>query len=267
MHIRNLAKKMEVDFVITDKWPLPVHKHTHYELQYILRGKGQHVINELAYPYEQGDVFILAPQDTHLFLFQQRSAICIIKFNEAFLSDALEDTDFKGVFGQLSARNKTAHHHKDIIHLMEMIIQQHREGTPNSQLVIRHALVLVLALAAGEGVKDTAVRDDKIQSILQYIDRHITDKPMLAIEKIADAFLISPAYFNQYFKRMTGSSYKKYVQAYALQLIAQQLTLQHKSLTQLADEFGYSDESHLSKAFKAHFNQSPSVFRKQKSAS
>ena len=34
--------------------------------------------------------------------------------------------------------------------------------------------------------------------------------------------------------------------------------------SQLAEEFGYSDESHLSHAFKAHFHQSPSSFKRQR---
>ena len=266
MHTRNLTKKVDVDFVIKDEWPFPVHKHTHYELQYILRGKGQHIINDQAYPYEQGDLFILVPTDTHLFAFHQRSTICIIKFNEAYLANDLEDQDFKPLLTRFKtpAGKAAGHANKDISRLMELIIKQHREDSPNGALVIRHALILVLTLAAGEGMTVTAAQDDKIQSILQYIDSHITDKPMLSIEKIAAAFMISPTYFNQYFKRMTGSSYKKYVQEYALQLIAQQLKLQHKTLNQLADEFGYSDESHLSRAFKAHFNQRPSAYRKQK---
>jgi AraC-like DNA-binding protein len=167
---------------------------------------------------------VLASGDTHLFLFYQRSAICIIKFNEAFLTKALEDDECKWVLSSFQSSGvKKAIQNKDLSRLMELIVKLHREGDPGKTLAIRQALLLVLTLAAGEGEGLPAVQDDKIQEILKYIDRHITDKPMLAIGHIADAFQISPTYFNQYFKRMTGSSYKKYVQEYALQLISRQL--------------------------------------------
>ena len=60
------------------------------------------------------------------------------------------------------------------------------------------------------------------------------------------------------------SPYKRYVNEYSLNLIARQLVSSERTLLQLAEEFGYSDESHLSNAFKAHFHQTPSFFRKKK---
>jgi AraC family L-rhamnose operon regulatory protein RhaS len=96
------------------------------------------------------------------------------------------------------------------------------------------------------------------------LDSHISQRHLLTTEKIADAFFISKGYFNQYFHRATGSPYKKYVTEYSLNLIAQQLVNSDKTLSGLAAEFGYSDESHLSNAFKAHFHQTPGSFRKKK---
>ncbi|HTE10205.1 MAG TPA: AraC family transcriptional regulator [Chitinophagaceae bacterium] len=269
MHIRNLTQKLDVAFVIKDKWHLPVHKHTHYELQYIIKGKGQHIINEISCPYEKGDLFVLAPQDTHFFIFQERSAICIIKFHERFFEDFLKDDDFGNALKRLSATHRTKKaggKHKPIIRqLMELIIEQHRKEKRYNQLVIKNSLALALTLAAADDeIVFTPAKDKKIQPVLSYIDQHITDKKMLSNEKIAAAFYISRDYFNQYFKRATGSSYKKYVQEYALQIIAQQFVNGNKTLKQLATEFGYSDESHLSHAFKTHFHQSPSSFRLQK---
>jgi AraC family transcriptional regulator, L-rhamnose operon regulatory protein RhaS len=126
-------------------------------------------------------------------------------------------------------------------------------------------LTLVFALLAknADALLDRPA-GEKIQSILSYIDSHITDRHLLTTEKIAGAFFISKGYFNQYFHKATGSPYKKYVNEYSLNLIAQQLVNSDKTLSNLAAEFGYSDESHLSNAFKAHFHQTPGSFRKHK---
>ncbi|MDP9079041.1 MAG: AraC family transcriptional regulator [Bacteroidota bacterium] len=97
---------------------------------------------------------------------------------------------------------------------------------------------------------------------MNYIDLHIREKQRLSVEHIAEHFNIRKAYFNQYFNRVTGRSYKKYIQEYALNLIARQLVHGRKTLSELAYEFGYSDESHLSNSFKAHFGQSPSALKK-----
>jgi len=266
MHIRNLTQKFDIAYVIKNEWHLPVHKHTHYELQYIMRGKGQHMINDRSYNYEKGDLFVLAPQDTHFFVFEEKCVICIIKFHEGFFQDLLLDADFKQVFTRLSSPHRKMDlpaSRQQVIQLMDLIIAEHRKETSYQNIIIKNALALVLSIIAKETDQNTVKpKDDKIQAILNYIDQHITSKQLLSLQNIADTFHISKTYFNQYFSKATGSSYKKYVQEYALKLIAHQLIHRDKTLSQLADEFGYTDESHLSNAFKAHFQQTPSAFKK-----
>ncbi|WP_183557391.1 AraC family transcriptional regulator [Mucilaginibacter sp. SP1R1] len=269
MHIRNLTQKLDIDFVIKNEWHLPVHKHTHFELQYIIRGKGQHIVNGCSYNYQKGDLFILAPNDNHFFIFQEKCTICIIKFHEGFFHDFLMDEDFKQVFTRISSSyHKTAltgNGKQQVGQLMDLIIAENKRKGSYQHIIIKNALSLILSLMANDADQNAVTpRDQKIQAILNYIDEHIIQKHLLATQIIADNFHISKTYFNQYFSKATGSSYKKYVQEYALKLIAHQLIHHDKTLSQLANEFGYTDESHLSNAFKAHFHQTPSVFKKEK---
>lgn len=146
---------------------------------------------------------------------------------------------------------------------MELIMNERKKGPAHRDIIIKNALALVLALLSEEREHVAAAPgDEKIQAIFNYIHRHITEKHLLSTEHIASEFSINKTYFNQYFTRATGCTYKKYVQQYALNLIAHRLLYQGRTLLQLAEEFGYSDESHLSKAFKAQFHQTPSAFRK-----
>lgn len=268
MHIRNLTQKLEIAFVIKDEWHLPVHKHTHYELQYIIKGSGQHVINDQTYLYTKGDLFILPPQDSHFFIFQEKTVICVIKFHEGFFEHFLHDADFRQLLNRFSSPQRkillTDYNRQQVTVLMDMLISEYRskKGT-YQEIVIKNTLSLVLILMARDADQNAAhVHDEKIQSILSYIDHHITERDLLSTDNMAVRFNISKSYFNQYFGKATGSSYKKYVQAYALKLIAHQLVHHQKTLSQLAYEFGYSDESHLSNSFKAYFLQTPSAFKK-----
>lgn len=267
MQTRNLTKQFAVDYVIKDKWHLPVHKHTHYELQYIIKGRGQHIINGNSFNYEKGDVFIVPPQDDHFFIFQQRSAICIIKFNEGYFENFLKDRDFKQLLANLSAPRRkispSEECRKNVGELMRLIMTTYKKASVYQDVITKNALGLILALMS-EDVDTVLIKpkDEKIQAVLNYIDKHIKEKSLLSIQTMASSFNINKTYFNQYFKKATGRSYKKYVQEYTLNLIAQQLVYQDKTLSQLAFEFGFSDESHLSRAFKAHFRQTPSSFKR-----
>ncbi|WP_259067037.1 AraC family transcriptional regulator [Mucilaginibacter sp. X4EP1] len=266
MHIRNLSQKFEISFVIKDSWHLPVHKHTHYELQFIIKGSGQHIINDQTYNYKKGDLFILPPQDTHFFIFNERTAIGVIKFHEGFFEDFLQDADFKQLLTRFSSPNRKVNlsgsNREQVIKLMELVISEHRKVTAYQNFIIKSSLALVLALMSKDSELNVVpLKEEKIQTILNFIDQHITEKRLLSIPKMAEQFNISKAYFNQYFTKATGSTFKKYVQTYALNLIAHQLVHRDKTLSELAYEYGYSDESHLSNAFKAHFGVSPSAFK------
>jgi AraC-like DNA-binding protein len=232
-----------------------------------MRGKGQHVINDQIYNYNKGDLFILPPQDSHFFIFREKTAICVIKFHEGFFEEFLQDTDFKQLLVRFSSPHRkvmlSGSNRQQVIGLMELLIAVHRKKNTYQNIIIKNTLSLVLILMAKDAdQRPINLQDDKIQAILNYIDNHITEKPLLSTENMAGMFNISKSYFNQYFIRATGSSYKKYVQAYTLKLIAHQLVYRNKTLLQLAYEFGYSDESHLSNSFKSYFHQTPSAFKK-----
>jgi AraC-like DNA-binding protein len=206
-----------------------------------------------------GLLFVVPPQDTHFFIFNERTVICIIKFHEGFFETFLREADFKQLLSRFTIPNRkvllSTADRAFIIQIMQQIIAEDRNASIYQEFIIKSSLALVLALMAKNGQDDiTHTKDEKIQ--------HITNKTVLSIEHMASQFNLSKGYFNQYFSKATGSSYKKYIQQYALNLIAQQLVQSTKTVSQLAYEFGYTDESHLSNAFKTHFGQSPSVFRK-----
>ena len=39
----------------------PVHSHNFFEIIYIFKGKGNHLINNVSHPYKPGDLFVLSP--------------------------------------------------------------------------------------------------------------------------------------------------------------------------------------------------------------
>ncbi len=268
MQIRTLTKKIEIDYIFENQWCFQMHKHMHYELLYINKGKGQHIINDSTYNYEEGDLFILTPQDYHFFMFQEKSAIDVIKFNESYFGSFLQDEEFKLLlFKLVLPKRKILLSHeckKSIRELILLIKKEYNNVSVLQNIIIKNALSLILALMSEEeNLILASSKDERIQAILNYIDQYIMNKHLLSIQNMAETFNFNKNYFNQYFRKATGCPYKKYIQTYALNLIASNLIHQNKTLSQLAFDYGYTDESHLSNAFKAHFNQTPSAFKKE----
>src|SRR5205823_10900734 len=88
---------------------------------------------------------------------------------------------------------------------------------------------------------------DSVEAILMYIRQHIYKPQKLTIEHLADVFHYAPAYISLFFKKQTGESLKQYIVKYKVKLIEARLLYSPLNLAQIADEFGYTDESHLCK--------------------
>jgi len=74
-----------VSVLDAEEWRYPLHRHTHYELIYILHGAGTHHLNEQQYPYQADDIFLCSPRDAHRFAITEPTRFCLIKLNLSFL--------------------------------------------------------------------------------------------------------------------------------------------------------------------------------------
>lgn len=97
--------------------------------------------------------------------------------------------------------------------------------------------------------------------IAAYIQENISNRDCISIHMIANHFNISPSYFSTYFKRNFEISYKEYIEKMQLQLIKRRLETGEIKLKEIADEFGFTDVSHLSKFFKRHEGINPSAYK------
>jgi AraC-like DNA-binding protein len=63
---------------------------------------------------------------------------------------------------------------------------------------------------------------------------------------------------------MTGESLQEYLTLYKLRLVEDKLNFSPASISQIVDELGFSDESHLSRQFKKYSGYSPVQYRNKK---
>ena len=97
--------------------------------------------------------------------------------------------------------------------------------------------------------------DNKIVSILQYLNSHLTEP--LTIDELAARFYISKYHMMRRFREETGYTVHNYISEKRL-LLAQQLLQRGVTLTAAAEQSGYQDYSTFSRAYKKQFGKSPS---------
>ncbi len=80
-------------------------------------------------------------------------------------------------------------------------------------------------------------------------------------EEAAKLCKLSMSRFTQLFVKATGLSFSKFSLRYRLSRVAQELKNNTNSLDALADDWGFSDKSHLVHRFKEYYNVTPSIYR------
>lgn len=257
-----------------DSWQYPLHRHTHYELIYILQGRGVHHLNDQHYPYQTDDLLLCNTRDAHRFVITERTQFCIVKLNLSFLLQAndtfalvqpLFEADEQYPPFSFDADTKAY-----LRQQLEFCIREFASRQFLYANTIQASMLSVLVLLARERLRQQAQAPgatpdtaNLAPAIIRYLHTQLRSPEKLSAGAIAAHFHLSPGYVGQYFRRHTGQTLKAFIQKSRVRAIQLQLEFGSKTVSQLAFEYGYTDESHLSKSFRAHTQQTPTEYRAQ----
>jgi AraC-like DNA-binding protein len=151
--------------------------------------------------------------------------------------------------------------------LMEMIIAEHLGNGLFQKELIRqlvNALLVVIARNISkdfpENIKEAS--EDKALDILRYIQSNIYYPERLRADAISTSLHISPHYLGRYFKKQTNETLQEYILSYKMKLIENRLLHSNMRMKEIADEFGFTDKSHMTRAFKKYKGVNPTEFKK-----
>lgn len=102
-----------------------------------------------------------------------------------------------------------------------------------------------------------------VKKAAAYITENINDK--LSLNDLTAMFGVSDTYLQKAFRSVYGVTVASFVRIQKMQNAAQELIHTDRTIDEIAEEFGYINESKFSAAFKKIMGDSPSVFRREHS--
>lgn len=272
MEIQNLYEPFEIEFLEMKECPIHAHKHNFFELVYIVDGTGVQCINKNKLPYVAEKLFLLMPQDCHAFEVKTVTKFFFIRFNDIYLKTQSKEwiQKLEFIFQNNThlpgciIKNKTD---KPLVKAMvdalirEHVNQQHYHREVVKQIVNTLLTIVARNISMHIPLQENAKTNTSLD-IINYIHQNIYSTEKLKAEQIAQRFHISPTYISEYFKKLTGENLQQYIIDYKLKLIETRLRYSDLRMNEIAFEFGFTDESHLTRTFKKHKGVSPSEFRK-----
>jgi AraC family transcriptional regulator, L-rhamnose operon regulatory protein RhaS len=277
----SLYQEFDISVHENDQWEFGTHKHSFFELVFILEGSGTHILNDNRYAYSKGSLFLLTPEDYHSFEIKDRTTFCIIAFNKIYFSkERTQDklTDFSDFFKLLEIvfynanylQNEPIRKEEDkflATILIKNLIWELREKSFFYNAIIQNSVFLLLTIIArniqehlGKDLKKANPKSE-IADILAYVQQNIYRKDKLKSDVIAAHFCKSKNYISEYFKVQTGEGLKDYILKHRVNLAKIRLAHSNLTILQICDELGFADESHLNKTFKQFTGQTTKQFR------
>ena len=108
----------------------------------------------------------------------------------------------------------------------------------------------------------TAVRGhvQYVHQALDYIHDNIGDS--LRSEEIASQVGLRQSHFRKLFNQLTGSTLHSYILDKRLEYAKELLVSSSLSLAEIAEESGFSNQSHMASCFRKKFDETPAAFRR-----
>ncbi|UUW07628.1 AraC family transcriptional regulator [Flavobacterium plurextorum] len=262
-----------LDFEEND-FHLSSHSQNYYEIVYIYCGKGVHHVNQNEFSYASGDLFVISPEDQHNFTMESRTRVICIKFTDDYFSskELWKLQDYMASSPESIMNNKVLKEVKLEFVLEVKTILRHTidnillyntfQNAATSPIVFYQILALFGIIK--ETISNMSLNGEdhlpQKEQLISYIHQYIYKPDKLKIKSIAFHFNIAPTYFSVYFKRNFQMGYREYMNQYRIALIDKRLESGQFTLKQIADEFGFNDESHFSHFYKNNMGVSPSFY-------
>jgi AraC-like DNA-binding protein len=259
-------------------WPFELHSHNHFELVFIHSGEGYHFLNDEKYDYKGPCVFLLTPADHHIFDIIAETQFSILKFTNVFLSGgrpSASEPDWDSILNNL--RNACRDHDglskyagalDNVSQLILLIVKEWGVRPLSGSEVILHLMrgvISILRQALEDKLQDqfNATNEDSTR-LLHYIHQHIHDPAKLQSAAIAASLNFTKGRLQFLFRQQIGTTVKDYINDYKCRLIENRLLFSSVTIKEIANEFGFTDLSHLNKFFRKLKGVSPRNFRNRR---
>ena len=144
----------------------------------------------------------------------------------------------------------------DIVSQMTAVLCQPKQEGPGISVLLYNLLMTLCKQVTSEASGRLVNHE-----ILKYIEENLDRK--LTLTEIAQVFGYHPSYFSNYFSKMTGITFSKYVMSRKISHACYLLETTNWTVERIAREMGFFDMSLFVQRFKSHKGMTPTTYREK----
>ncbi|MET0393001.1 MAG: helix-turn-helix transcriptional regulator [Chitinophagaceae bacterium] len=247
------------------------HKHSFYHLVYFTSGKGKHAIDFVEFDVQPGQVYFMIPEQVHTWHFEGTTDGYIVNFTDRFLNQLIVNPRYLDQFSFFSgiAENQVVdippNARKSFESILQQVVDEGKSGQPYREDYIQTLLVQLFIGTARcctkAPEKNTPYNSVLLHNFKKLIDQYYKEKRLP--RHYAGLLYITPNHLNALTKDATGRSAGELIRDRVMLEAKRLLVNADMSISEIALELDFADNSNFSKFFKKHAGCSPEAFRKQ----
>ena len=239
----------------------PAHFHNRIEIVHCLEGKQKVKLGEETYTLSAGDTLLISPNIVHEYIECEdsgaRETQVVVAMCEAhILSNVVPDIVTKSPKKPIIPAKKMTENARIAVHKI-MDTKHSKNYTERMGWIF----VLVSYVIENIDFDDVGTRHELPLEIVAYVESNF--KEDLTIKSIAKVFGYHPSYIAHIFCDQLKIPFKTYLGWLRSEYAATLIRSTKKSLTEIAYESGFNSLNTFYRAFKKHFSQTPSEYKKE----
>lgn len=244
------------------------HGHSFYHMVFFTKGSGSQTIDFSSYAVTPNQIYFMVPGQVHSWHFKPDADGYVIHFSEVFFRTFLLDHDYLDRFAFFNGNSKDqvmtvpAAGRHDLVTLLEKILEETAaQQTDMVRVLLLQLFLLVEKCCGTDGSKIIPQQKQLVlRNFQQLINKHFRNIKLP--REYAELLYITPNHLNALCQDLLGKTAGELIRDRILLEAKRMLTNPGMTVTQIAHELNFEDNSYFSRFFKKYAGVTPDEFRK-----
>ncbi len=239
-----------------------LHWHDCFEIELVLSGTAVQSLNGVTQNLAPGDIYLLNPTDFHS-VKSNGAEVFNIMFSENLLDDELLQK-ILSVETNLSF-SLNPKEFENAVSIISQMVDEFDNTTAYSETYIKNLLECLFIILLRKYDFEFSNNSDKqisgIRKVILFMHSHFRDNPSMALAADISGFNMN--YFSSLFHKVTGKTYKEYLNELKLEYAKKLVLSGHLSISEICFASGFNSLPNFLKTFKHRYGISPGNMRKE----
>lgn len=248
------------------------HRHSFYHLVLFTKGGGSHTIDFDQFPVKPYQIYFMIPGQVHSWDFTGVTDGYIVNFSTDFFKSFLQNQhyldqfDFFNGISEEGVRQLPPTRHKEVVNLFESILavssDEGRHRFDRIRLLLLQLFIQIDNVQRPPDSRPVAPQKQLLlKSFRRLIDTHY--RTMRLPREYADLLYVTPNHLNALVQDLLGKTAGELIRDRILLEAKRLLVNAEMTVTEVAYELNFEDNSYFNRFFKKYTGLTPEEFRKQ----